>query len=196
MAYKFPTEYPIEPPSYFGRHDQYSNKALHFARKAVKDAGYKPKSGYLHVATAMLDAGIVVVDLKGKRVGKARGRTIVKDWYAHWFLPEKVRRPKKRPKKRAKKLSNKKQTTEFLKSWEWRTLRYKIIMKFGRKCMCCGATPDDGVTVICVDHIKPRHTHPELSLDEDNLQVLCGVCNQGKGAWDSTDFRSAGEPNG
>ena len=55
--------------------------------------------------------------------------------------------------------------------------------------MCCGATPDDGVTVICVDHIKPRHTHPALALDPANLQVLCGVCNQGKGAWDTTDFR-------
>ena len=56
--------------------------------------------------------------------------------------------------------------------------------------MCCGACPDDGRTVLHVDHIKPRHRHPELSLDIDNLQLLCGVCNQGKGAWDETDFRA------
>ena len=55
--------------------------------------------------------------------------------------------------------------------------------------MCCGATPDDGRTVLHVDHIKPRHTHPQLSLDENNLQILCSVCNQGKGAWDKTDHR-------
>ena len=93
------------------------------------------------------------------------------------------------PKKKVKKQSYSDQSKEFLSSWEWRTLRYEILLKHGRRCMCCGATPDDGVTVICVDHIKPRHKFPSLSLDPDNLQVLCGVCNQGKGAWDSTDFR-------
>jgi len=54
--------------------------------------------------------------------------------------------------------------------------------------MCCGATPDDGAK-ICVDHIKPRHTHPELKLERSNLQVLCYDCNKGKGAWDQTDWR-------
>jgi 5-methylcytosine-specific restriction endonuclease McrA len=40
-----------------------------------------------------------------------------------------------------------------------------------------------------VDHIKPRRRFPELSLDPDNLQVLCGNCNTGKGSWDTTDWR-------
>lgn len=85
--------------------------------------------------------------------------------------------------------TRKQESKNFLESWEWRTLRYKVIQQYGRKCMCCGATPDDGTTIIHVDHIKPRHTHPELALERTNLQVLCGVCNQGKGAWDDTDFR-------
>lgn len=76
----------------------------------------------------------------------------------------------------------------FLSSWEWTTLRYQTLKKYGRRCMCCGATPDDGVK-IHVDHVKPRRHYPELALDPGNLQVLCEDCNKGKGAWDETDFR-------
>lgn len=95
----------------------------------------------------------------------------------------------KRKKNNTHHSKSKQKSQAFLTSWEWRTLRYEVLNKFGRRCMCCGATPDDGRTVIHVDHIKPRHKYPELSLVADNLQVLCGVCNQGKGAWDETDFR-------
>lgn len=76
----------------------------------------------------------------------------------------------------------------FLDSYEWRSLRMRVLIKFGRRCMCCGATPSDGVKMH-VDHVKPRKTHPELALDESNLQVLCEVCNHGKGNWTTTDFR-------
>lgn len=82
----------------------------------------------------------------------------------------------------------------FYASWEWRTLRTKILKKYGARCMCCGATPEhtdmNGNAVrIVVDHIKPLHHHWELRLEPGNLQVLCDECNQGKGAWDSTDHR-------
>lgn len=76
----------------------------------------------------------------------------------------------------------------FLSSWDWLTLRYWILRKYGRRCMCCGRTPEDGAK-IHVDHIKPRSKFPQLALDEANLQILCGDCNQGKGAWDDTDWR-------
>jgi len=90
-----------------------------------------------------------------------------------------------------KRNNRRKESEKFLSSWKWTTLRYKVLQVHGKKCMCCGATPDDGETVICVDHIKPRHTHPHLSLEESNLQVLCHDCNKGKGAWDTTDYRNA-----
>lgn len=76
----------------------------------------------------------------------------------------------------------------FLESWEWTTLRYKALQKFGRRCMCCGASPETGA-VLHVDHIKPRSKFPHLALDIDNLQILCAACNKGKGNWDDTDFR-------
>lgn len=79
---------------------------------------------------------------------------------------------------------------DFLMSYEWRRLRMVVLKKRGRRCECCGAIPTDGVTVLNVDHIKPRKLFPNLALDEDNLQVLCGACNHGKGNWDQTDWRS------
>ena len=79
-------------------------------------------------------------------------------------------------------------TNDFLATYEWRKLRYEVIKKYGRKCMCCGLTPDDGIK-IHVDHIKPRKTHPELALDINNLQLLCEICNHGKGNWDESDWR-------
>ncbi|MGA1296232.1 MAG: HNH endonuclease [Burkholderiaceae bacterium] len=76
----------------------------------------------------------------------------------------------------------------FLESYEWRKVRMEALLKYGPKCMCCGATPATGA-VMHVDHIKPRLTHPELALEIDNLQILCGDCNHGKGNWDQTDWR-------
>ncbi len=101
-------------------------------------------------------------------------------------------KPKKRKKQKQTKATSSRweKSKDFLCSWEWRTLRYEVLQELGRRCMCCGASPDDGRTVIHVDHIKPRHKYPELALIKSNLQILCGVCNQGKGAWDETDFRN------
>lgn len=81
-----------------------------------------------------------------------------------------------------------KQRQDFFKTPEWQQLRYKILIKYGRKCMCCGAEPKDGVQ-LHVDHIKPRSKYPELELDEGNLQVLCEDCNMGKSNIYQHDFR-------
>ncbi len=78
---------------------------------------------------------------------------------------------------------------DFLNSFEWRKLRLVALKKYGRKCLCCGATPETGA-VMNVDHIKPRKFYPELALDINNLQVLCHECNHGKGNWDETDWRA------
>lgn len=79
----------------------------------------------------------------------------------------------------------------FLKTYEWRKVRLEVLIRYESRCMCCGATPQSGV-VICVDHIKPIKTHPELALDINNLQVLCDVCNHGKANWIVHDWRSDG----
>lgn len=76
----------------------------------------------------------------------------------------------------------------FLASYEWRKVRMQALKKHGARCQCCGATPADGA-VMNVDHIKPRALYPSLALSLDNLQVLCGACNHGKGNWDMTDWR-------
>ncbi len=80
-------------------------------------------------------------------------------------------------------------TPEFLQTYAWRNLRIKALNLYGRKCMCCGDTPENGA-VMNIDHIKPRKYHPELALDIRWLQCLCGACNHGKGNELETDYRS------
>jgi hypothetical protein len=81
----------------------------------------------------------------------------------------------------------------FLSSFEWKATRMMALKKYGPVCQCCGASPATGA-VMHVDHIKPRKIFPNLALDVDNLQVLCGDCNAGKGNWDMTDWRPAEDP--
>jgi hypothetical protein len=76
---------------------------------------------------------------------------------------------------------------EFLQSYEWRQLRFQALQKYGRRCQCCGASPETGA-VMHVDHVKSRRRFPHLALDIENLQVLCGDCNHGKGNT-TVDFR-------
>lgn len=76
----------------------------------------------------------------------------------------------------------------FLLSYEWRRVRMTVLKEHGARCQCCGATAKDGIR-LHVDHIKPRRLFPHLALDATNLQVLCEVCNHGKGNWDQTDWR-------
>lgn len=81
---------------------------------------------------------------------------------------------------------------DFLSTFEWRKVRQEAFLKYGNKCMCCGARPV-GDVYLCVDHILPRKTHPELALELNNLQILCNVCNHGKGNWNTTDWREDSE---
>ena len=79
-------------------------------------------------------------------------------------------------------------TADFYDSPEWRNLRYRVLRKYGFKCMACGARP--GVYPLHVDHIKPRSKYPDLELDENNLQVLCRDCNLGKSNHFDDDLRN------
>ena len=77
---------------------------------------------------------------------------------------------------------------DFLSSYAWRRARMEVLKRDGRRCLCCGTSPEHGA-VMHVDHIKPRRLFPQLALDLNNLQVLCAECNHGKGNWDQTDWR-------
>jgi 5-methylcytosine-specific restriction endonuclease McrA len=97
-------------------------------------------------------------------------------------------RPANTPKQKLKRPRIDPNTDAFLESYEWRRVRMVVLKRDGARCACCGATPADGLRMN-VDHIKPRRKYPELALDPANLQVLCEVCNHGKGNWDMTDWR-------
>lgn len=77
---------------------------------------------------------------------------------------------------------------DFLQSKAWKRLRIMAFEKYGNRCQCCGATPQDGVK-LNVDHIQPRRLFPNLALSLDNLQILCEDCNEGKGNWNMSDWR-------
>ena len=51
-------------------------------------------------------------------------------------------------------------------------------MRDGARCKLCGAAPIDGIR-LHVDHVKPWSKGGETVLE--NLQILCNVCNIGKG---------------
>jgi hypothetical protein len=76
----------------------------------------------------------------------------------------------------------------FLKSDEWYTLRYKVLLKNGGRCQCCGRGRKEGA-IIQIDHIKPRSIYPELAISESNLQILCRECNMGKSNKSFKDWR-------
>jgi hypothetical protein len=96
---------------------------------------------------------------------------------------------RKMPAKKPKRSNVYVSSNAFLTSYEWRKLRMEALIKYGRRCMCCGATPSTGA-VMNVDHIKPRKRYPELALEINNLQILCHDCNHGKGNWNETDWRN------
>jgi 5-methylcytosine-specific restriction endonuclease McrA len=68
----------------------------------------------------------------------------------------------------------------FLASQEWIELRYRVLRESDGRCCLCGRGAIDGAK-LNVDHIKSRRTHPSLALARSNLQVLCTLCNRGKG---------------
>ena len=114
--------------------------------------------------------------------------TLAEDRRENGTLAEQVKQTLEQ--KKAKKTGN-----NFYKSIAWLTLRYQVIMIHGGICQCCGRRPtlDNPLNI---DHIKPRSKSPELALDIENLQVLCGQvlcgeCNIGKSNLDCSDWRWA-----
>lgn len=73
-------------------------------------------------------------------------------------------------------------------SEDFRRLRHEVFLRDGEVCVCCGATPGRE-TYLTIDHIKPVSKFPDLSMDIDNLQVLCWPCNKEKSNKHYTDYR-------
>lgn len=122
---------------------------------------------------------------KKKCNGRSKGSIRVME---ELLSPEERRAARARRKStRQEKVNYRAQSDAFLKSDAWIKLRYKALVKFGKKCLLCGGKPPD--VVLHVDHIKPRYRYPELALKLDNLQVLCASCNFGKGVSHEHDFR-------
>lgn len=76
----------------------------------------------------------------------------------------------------------------FYRSQAWRKVRYEVLRNSNGCCSLCGKSYFKHGVVLHVDHIKPRSLFPELSLDMDNLQVLCEECNLGKNNYDETSW--------
>ena len=76
----------------------------------------------------------------------------------------------------------------FTRSEEWRRVRRQAVERYGTTCAKCGREQSPGFPVN-IDHIKPRRFYPDLALDIDNLQPLCGPCNKEKGNGPPVDYR-------
>lgn len=122
-----------------------------------------------------------------KRLEKKRKKLLAKEKVRKEKQAFKINNPQKHKEhaleRRAKKQN--KPINGFYETREWQELRYRVLRKFGRACMCCGSSNCE----LHVDHIKPRSKHPELELEFTNLQILCRACNLGKSNTDETDWR-------
>jgi len=111
-------------------------------------------------------------------------------WLSRHETREKAARAKATKKSaRPQKMYRRPKRHSFYRSPAWAKARYAALVKANGKCGCCGRTAQDGV-ILNVDHIKPVKLYPELALVASNLQVLCGLCNKGKGNWDETDWQT------
>lgn len=79
---------------------------------------------------------------------------------------------------------------DFFTSGAWKRLRFEVLAESAGCCDLCGRSYRSHGVALEVDHIKPRSRFPSLSLEKDNLQVLCFDCNRGKGNRDTTDWRA------
>ena len=70
-----------------------------------------------------------------------------------------------------------KESKEYQRKAMTPSLRYDIMKRDGFKCVLCGRTPKDGIT-LHVDHILPVSKGGKTV--PSNLRTLCSICNLGK----------------
>lgn len=124
---------------------------------------------------------------KAKKAKEALKKILLKDEIVQKLIREQLAAIYSKQKKQSQYIAYKPglRPQEFYKTKAWIELRYKVLVKYGKVCQCCGQIGGK----IHVDHIKPRSKYPELELDINNLQVLCERCNIGKSNKDVTDWR-------
>lgn len=149
-----------------------TNQGLNALSMAVATQLGKPWTGGKNSGYELLQEFVGVMPIVAKPL-KGRQRRVYLDNAPCWTRPD---------------FDGDVNSDSFLSSYEWRRVRMIALKQHGARCQCCGATANDGIR-LHVDHIKPRRNFPGLALDTANLQVLCEVCNHGKGNWDSTDWR-------
>jgi 5-methylcytosine-specific restriction endonuclease McrA len=86
---------------------------------------------------------------------------------------------------------------EFLRTPEWRRVRYDALRANDGRCELCGRNkhqlpPGEHLEV---DHIRSRKARPDLALALTNLAVLCSADNAGKGNRHSDDWRHRSHPH-
>ena len=64
----------------------------------------------------------------------------------------------------------------FYQTPQWQRLAYQCKLRDGRRCMCCGATPADGVRIVS-DHIVPIRLRWDLRLEPTNIQSYQSGCD-------------------
>lgn len=71
------------------------------------------------------------------------------------------------------------EANEFYKSDEWAECRSIFLENKSLVCVACDADISGKIKgqYCCVDHIKPVRAFWNLRLDQDNLQILCNLCN-------------------
>jgi 5-methylcytosine-specific restriction endonuclease McrA len=127
-----------------------------------------------------------------------------KAWYEYEKKKPLVRKRKKKKRKTRRKKKSEaaaiKRKSQVLaqhkKVWKgdkkWMNLRYDTLSKnrlaHGGMHQCELCETNKGPFE--VDHVKPKVKYPELKYDPENLQVLCAMCNQGKGVRHEHDWRS------
>ena len=86
---------------------------------------------------------------------------------------------------------------EFLRTPEWRRVRYDALRANDGRCELCGRNkhqlpPGEHLNV---DHIQSRRARPDLALHVTNLAVLCSADNAGKGNRYADDWRHPSHPH-
>jgi len=86
---------------------------------------------------------------------------------------------------------------QFLRTPEWRRVRYDVLRVNDRRCELCGRNKHQlpPGEYLNVDHIHSRKARPDLALEVTNLAVLCSADNAGKGNRYADDWRHSSHPH-